>query len=66
MTNSLFLIVNPLDQFEIRDLISIHTPILGNLNISLTNITLYLIISSIILVGITSITNKSKNIIFNG
>lgn len=66
MTNSLFLIVNPLDQFEIRDLISIHTPILGNLNISLTNITLYLLISSIILVTITSITNKSKNIIFNG
>jgi F-type H+-transporting ATPase subunit a len=66
MTNSLFLIINPLDQFEIRDLISIHTPILGNLNISLTNITLYLIISSIILIGITSITNNSKKVIFNG
>ena len=66
MTNSLFLITNPLDQFEIRDLISVHTPILGNLNLSLTNITLYLLISSIIIIGITSTTNKSKKIIFNG
>ena len=66
MTNTILLITNPLDQFEIRDLISIHTPILGNLNLSLTNITLYLIISSIIIVGITSITNKSKKVIFNG
>jgi F-type H+-transporting ATPase subunit a len=66
MTNSILLIINPLDQFEIRDLVSIHTPIIGNLNLSLANITLYLIISSIIIVGITSITNKSKKVIFNG
>jgi F-type H+-transporting ATPase subunit a len=66
MTNTTVLILNPLDQFEIRDLISLHTPILGNLNISLTNITFYLIISSILIIGISSITNKSKKIIFNG
>jgi len=66
MTDSLILIINPLDQFEIRDLISIHTPIIGNLNLSLNNLTLYLIISSIIIIAITSITNKSKRIIFNG
>jgi F-type H+-transporting ATPase subunit a len=66
MTDSILLIINPLDQFEIRDLISIHTPILGNLNLSLNNLTLYLIISSIIIIMITSITNKSKRIIFNG
>ncbi len=66
MTNSLLLIINPLDQFEIRDLISIYTPILGNLNFSFTNITLYLIISSVFIIIMTSIINKSKRIIFNG
>jgi F-type H+-transporting ATPase subunit a len=65
MTNSLELILNPLDQFEIRDLITIHTPILGNLSLSFTNIVLYLIISSIIIVSVTSITNKSKKVIVN-
>jgi F-type H+-transporting ATPase subunit a len=65
MENTLKLIQNPLDQFEIRDLIIIHTPILGNFSLSLANITLYLIISAIIIVGITAITNKSKKVIFN-
>jgi F-type H+-transporting ATPase subunit a len=48
----------PLDQFEIRDYISIDLPILGNLHISLTNIALYLIISFFILIILLGITNK--------
>ena len=63
--NHLFLITNPLDQFEIRDLISINAPILGNLYISLTNILLYLIISSIIIILLSSMTNKSRKLIYN-
>ena len=31
-------ITTPLDQFEIRDLLSVNAPILGNLHVSLTNI----------------------------
>ena len=38
--NSLFFVTSPLDQFEIRDLISIVMPILGNINLSITNMTL--------------------------
>ena len=63
--NHLFLITNPLDQFEIRDLISINAPILGNLYISLTNILLYLIISFTIIILLSSMTNKSRKLIYN-
>jgi hypothetical protein len=63
--NNLFYITNPLDQFEIRDLISINAPILGDLYLSLTNILLYLIISFSIIVILSSITNKSRKLIYN-
>lgn len=38
-------IISPLDQFEIRNLISINTPLLANMNFSITNIALYMIIA---------------------
>lgn len=48
--NFLFVeILNPLTQFEIRDLLSIHAPILGNINVSITNIGLYLVIGGLII-----------------
>ena len=34
-------ITSPLDQFEIKNLLSLDAPVLGNLHISLTNIGLY-------------------------
>lgn len=40
---------SPLDQFVIRDLFSVKADILGNLQISLTNMGLYLIITTIII-----------------
>ena len=61
---NIFFINSPLDQFEIRDLISINAPILGNLYISLTNILLYLIISFILIVLLTSINNRSKKLVY--
>jgi F-type H+-transporting ATPase subunit a len=61
---NLFLITNPLDQFEIRDLISINAPILGNLYISLTNILLYLLISFTIIVLLTSMTNNNRKLVY--
>ena len=36
-----FLINSPLEQFEVLNLISINAPILGHLNIALTNLSLY-------------------------
>src|SRR5437762_1103437 len=44
-----FVVLSPLDQFEKRDLISINLNILNNSHISLTNIRLYLIISTILI-----------------
>ena len=42
-------ILSPLDQFEIRDLLSLNISLLNNTHISLTNIGLYLIITTIII-----------------
>jgi len=58
-------IINPLEQFEIRDLILINAPLLGNLNLSLTNIVLYLVISFILIVILSSIVNQTRQLIFN-
>ena len=41
---------SPLDQFTIRNLVSIKGDILGNINISLTNIGLYLLITTFIII----------------
>jgi len=41
-----YLIISPLDQFEIRNLFSINAPILGNINLSITTIGLYLLIAT--------------------
>jgi len=55
---------NPLDQFEIRNLISIDGPLLLNLNISLTNIGLYLLLASSIIMTFSVLTLNRK-VIFN-
>lgn len=50
MSNVLYTeILSPLDQFEIRNLLSIDAPILANINISLTNIGLYLTIGTFLI-----------------
>ena len=41
-------ILSPLDQFEIRNLFSIDTPLLADINLSITNIGLYMVIACII------------------
>jgi F-type H+-transporting ATPase subunit a len=40
------IILSPLDQFEIRNLFSIDTPLLANINLSITNIGLYMTIAA--------------------
>jgi len=54
-------IPSPLDQFEIRNLISLDAPILSNLHISLTNIGLYLIIGTFLILSMNVLaTNYNK------
>lgn len=58
-------IISPLDQFEIRNLISLDAPLLGNLSISLTNIGLYLTISGCLVFIISHVSNNENKIISN-
>jgi F-type H+-transporting ATPase subunit a len=54
-------ISTPLDQFEIRNLLSIDAPILANIHISLTNIGLYLTIGTLVILSLNILaTNYNK------
>jgi hypothetical protein len=56
---------SPLDQFEIRNLISLDAPILGNLHISLTNIGLYLTIGAFLALSINILATTKDSIVTN-
>jgi F-type H+-transporting ATPase subunit a len=58
-------VTTPLDQFEIRNLLSLDAPILGNLHISLTNIGLYLTIGTIIILGLNLLATNYNKVISN-
>lgn len=54
-------ISSPLDQFEIRNLLSIDAPILANIHISLSNIGLYLTIGMFLILSLNILaTNYNK------
>lgn len=54
-------IASPLDQFEIRNLLSIDAPILANIHISLTNIGLYLTLGIFLILSLNVLaTNYNK------
>ena len=63
--NTINIITSPLDQFEIRDLISIDAPLLANLHISLSNIALYLVLAFFITLNINSLGNNYNKIVSN-
>ena len=67
MNNNLLFseIASPLDQFEIRNLISLDAPILGNLHISLTNIGLYLIIGTFLVLGLNLLSTNYNKVVSN-
>ena len=67
MENSLNLTNNlsPLDQFAIRNLLSIEAPILGDTSFSLTNIGLYLSISTFIIITLYLISNNYNKVVSN-
>jgi F-type H+-transporting ATPase subunit a len=55
--------MNPLDQFEIRDLISLNLPVLENMQFSLTNIALYLILASLIVFYLHILTDNNSELL---
>ena len=58
-------ISSPLDQFEIRNLISLDAPILANLHLSLTNIGLYLTVGAIIGLGLNTLATNYNKVVSN-
>lgn len=58
-------IISPLDQFEIRNLISLHAPVLGNIFISLTNIALYLSIAGFLVFVLTILSDNYNKVVSN-
>ena len=63
---NLFLnIISPLDQFEVRNLLSLEAPILGNLSISLTNIGLYLTIGGYLIFIMSLLSTNSNKLVPN-
>lgn len=58
-------ICSPLDQFEIRNLLSLDAPILANLHISLTNIGLYLTIGALIALSLKILATNYNRVVSN-
>lgn len=59
-------ITSPLDQFEIRNLISIDLPILGNLHLSITNIGLYILLGTFVAITLNMMANHNNKLVCNG
>jgi F-type H+-transporting ATPase subunit a len=57
--------LSPLSQFEIRDLINLDKPILGNLHISITNIGFYLTIGAFFLLVINILSTNYNKLVGN-
>jgi hypothetical protein len=58
-------ILSPLDQFEVRDLLSIDLPIIGNLHFSLTNIGLYLTVGFIFILILSLLSTNYNRLVSN-
>jgi hypothetical protein len=56
---------SPLDQFEIRDLLSLKATILSNTQLSLTNIGMYLSIGTFIILSLKLISTNCNKIVSN-
>ena len=62
MQNNLF--TNPLEQFEIRDYITIDIPVLFNTHLSFNNMIEYLIKTFLIIILLNIMTTKVNKILY--
>lgn len=62
--NQSYLLINsPLEQFEVTSLLGLNAPILGYLNISITNLALYSLLVLFIIVAIHYISNNENKLV---
>lgn len=59
------IIPSPLDQFEIRNFLSLNAPVLANLHLSLTNIGLYLTVAAFIIFTLNLLATNYNKVIAN-
>jgi F-type H+-transporting ATPase subunit a len=65
MMNLYTKISSPLDQFEIRNLLSLDVPVLGNLHLSITNLGLYLTVGMLIALTLNILATNYNKIVSN-
>ena len=58
-------IMSPLEQFDIRDFLSLDGPLLANLHLSITNIGLYLSIATLIMIALNILANNYNKVTTN-
>lgn len=63
--NDLKNILSPLDQFEVRNLLSLDAPLLGNLSLSITNLGLYLTIAGYLLFMVSVLSTNNNKVVPN-
>lgn len=56
---------SPLDQFEIRNLLSLDAPILANMHLSLTNIGLYITVGTFLILSLNVLATNYNKIVSN-
>jgi len=59
---TIYTTTSPLDQFEINNFLSLDLPILGNLEMSITNIGLYLSLAAFLILMLNLLPNF-KNVV---
>lgn len=64
MFNETLYSTSPLDQFEIRSLLSIDSPVL-NIHLSLTNIGLYLVSGTVVAILVSVVANNNNKVVSN-
>ena len=62
-TTNLIFINSPLEQFEVTSLIGLIVPLLGYLNLTLTNLALYSILVLILVIGLHVLANNNTKLI---
>ena len=62
-TTNLIFINSPLEQFEVTSLIGLNVPLLGHLNLTLTNLALYSILVLILVIGLHVLANNNTKLI---
>ena len=63
ITNTIIIIPSPLEQFEIVSLLSFNAPILGYLNLTITNLAFYSIVVLFLVVSLHIIANNNSRLV---